>query len=386
MLLCANMLIVAGLLLSGYSGIINPTHYPYLSLIGFAFPAFLLATVGFIALWVCIRVRYALVSVLGLMLAYGPVRTYCPINFTGDAEEEWYASEVSEETDGSANDSPDGSPHAYPNASPHGSIKVLSYNILGFNFKDAPADAPNPIIEYLSSCDADIMCLQEWPAYMQQSLLEELFSRYEYRDTIHSDGYERGSDVVAILSKYPVIHKEHIYAMTKANSWGAFDVLIGSDTVHIVNTHLQTVGMSEEQKAKFGKIVKGKTGRSEVSSGSKMIVRKLASSAAIRAGQADAIEAYLRRHSGERIILCGDFNDHPLSYVHRTIGSRLTDCYEEAGMWTGYTYKYNSMYVRIDNIMCSKHFQPTFCAVDKSITLSDHYPIYCILKPKNSQE
>lgn len=358
LLLCANVLIVAGLLITGYSGIINPVYHPYLSLIGFSFPAFLLANAAFVVFWLLVKWKYTVVPVLGMILAYSPVHTYFPINMIDDAD-----------------------------FHPDGSIKVLSYNILGYNVKEAPEDEPNPIMQYLIDSDADIICVQEYSAPGNiDSLHNVLREKYQYIDTIHSDGVNKGDDIVGVYSRYPIVSKEHIHMYTKGNSLGVFDLNIDGDTVHVINAHLETVGMSFHQKEQFRDIVHGNTARDSIRSDSKMVLDKLAASASMRGPQADAINAYIRKHKGERIIFCGDINDHPLSYVHRTIAERLTDCYPAAGCGPGFTFHYYSMHVRIDNIMCSEHFVPTTCIVDKSVNLSDHFPIYCCLRPKIGKE
>lgn len=357
LMLYANMLMVAGLLITGYSSVINPAHHPYLSLIGFAFPAFFYGNVAFMVVWLLVRFRYVLLPVAGFLLAALPVRTYCPLNLSAD-----------EDTDSTM-------------------LKVLSYNILGFNVEEAPKDEPNPILKYLVDSDADIICLQEyWAINSQDSLMTLFKEKYQYRDTIHSDGFQKGSDVVAICSRFPIIHKEHIPIYTKGNSLGVFDLNVNGDTVHVINAHLETVGMSYEQKDRFSLMMHGKTGSQDMKNDSKMIVSKLAASAALRAPQADAIGQYIAKHKGQRIIFCGDINDHPLSYVHHTIAKDLTDCYPRVGLWPGYSFQYHSMYVRIDNIMCSEHYEPVSCNIDKSIDLSDHFPIWCYLKAQNGEE
>lgn len=358
LLLYANVLIVAGLLITGYSGIISPVHHPYLSLIGFAFPAFLFANLAFIALWLFVKWKYLAVPVLGMLVAYQPVHVYLPLHIASDAD-----------------------------SHPNGSLKVLSYNILGYNTHEAPEDEPNPIMQYLIDSDADIICVQEYSAPGNiDSLHNILREKYQHRDTIHSDGAKKGDDIVGIYSRYPIISKEHIFIHTKGNSLGVFNLNVDGDTVHVINAHLETVGMSFHQKEQFHDIVHGNTARDSIGADSKMVLSKLAASAAMRGPQADAINAYIRKHKGERIIFCGDINDHPLSYVHRTIAERLTDCYAAAGLGPGFSFHYYSMYVRIDNIMCSEHYEPTVCVVDKSVNLSDHFPIYCYLRPKNGAE
>lgn len=364
-MLCANIFIIAGLIVTGYSAIINPAHHPYVSLIGFSFPAFMFGNFCFVAFWLVTRIRYVLVPLGGFLLAYSPCKTYFPLNFSGNDEDEYY--DVDDRL-------------------PNGTLKVLTYNILGFNFSESPRTQPNEILDYIVNSGADIVCVQEYhEPYGQDSLNAVMQQRYQYTDTIHSDGFKKGNDVVGVFSKFPIIGKEHIPIYTRGNSLGVFDLDIDGDTVHVINAHLETVGMSPDQKAKFSELVHGRNGKEQMKSDSKMIIHKLAESAAMRAPQADAINAYIRKHKGERIIFCGDINDHPLSYVHHTIAERLTDCYREAGLYSGYTFQYNSMYVRIDNIMCSEHYKPALCKVDKSITLSDHFPLYCILEPKKDK-
>ena len=86
------------------------------------------------------------------------------------------------------------------------------------------------------------------------------------------------------------------------------------------------------------------------------------------------------------MILCGDFNDSPISYAHRTLDKVLTDCYVATGNGPGISYHHNAIFVRIDNIMCSSHWTPYGCKVDRSARHSDHYPIYCWLKRKTAAD
>ena len=349
LLACANIIVIAGMLATGFAGCINPAHHPYLSLIGFAFPAFLLANLLFVVVWVFVRPVYMLLPAAGLMLAYSPVRSYSPVNLTEEP--------------------------------PAGALKVLSYNVFYFNSDNLPPDVPNPILKYLIASEADIICLQEYvPLVGQDSLLREMDRIYPYMAVMASDGYvAAGGTRLAIYSKYPITEQERIDITTRGNTLGVFTVDVNDKPVRVINAHLETVGFSKEEKTHFSEIVHGVSEKEEMKHKSRVLLDKLAESAKIRGPQADEINAYIERHAGERIIFCGDINDHPLSYVRQTIAENLTDCYRETGRWMGYTFEYHSMYVRIDNIMCSEHFTPYSCTVDKSIRESDHYPIYCYL-------
>lgn len=351
MLASANIIIILMMLITGYAHFINPASHNYLSLLGFAFPAFLLADLVLVVVWLFIRWEYVFLPVAGLLLAYFPAQTYTPVNVFRDA--------------------------------PPSAIKVLSYNVLGFNAAEAPEGQPNPILEYLELSNSDIICLQEYHHIAGNDSLWNLIEKsYPYQDTLRS---ETGT-TLALLSRFPIRGKEHIDIPAHNNLAGAFRVDMRGEEVIVVNVHLQSVGFSNEDKAQFAEMVHGKMKRDSVKTQSKLLISKLAESAAVRAVQADSVNAFIERHKDKRIILCGDFNDHPLSYVHHTIAQNLNDCYVASGHFTGYTMSYNSMYVRIDNIMCSDHWNAYNCSVDKSITLSDHYPISCYLDAKKREE
>ncbi|MBN2917310.1 MAG: endonuclease/exonuclease/phosphatase family protein, partial [Prevotella sp.] len=96
--------------------------------------------------------------------------------------------------------------------------------------------------------------------------------------------------------------------------------------------------------------------------------------------EAEAVAKYIQQHKEQSIILCGDFNDGPISYAHRTIAKDLTDCYIASGNGPGISYHHGGFFVRIDNIMCSDDWEPYECKVDDKIAVSDHYPIICKLK------
>ena len=89
---------------------------------------------------------------------------------------------------------------------------------------------------------------------------------------------------------------------------------------------------------------------------------------------------YVAEHSRYPTILCGDFNDSPISYTRRVLAEELTDCYVATGRGIGLSYNQKGFFVRIDNMMCSGSFEPYKCTVDDKIAASDHYPIYCWLK------
>ena len=123
-----------------------------------------------------------------------------------------------------------------------------------------------------------------------------------------------------------------------------------------------------------------------VKSGARLLINKLAEASAIRAKQAEAIAAEIKKAPHPYVIVCGDFNDNPISYTHRVIAEELDDAFVESGCGLGISYNQNRFYFRIDNILISKNIQSYQCTVDRSIRSSDHYPIWCYVKTKKQEE
>lgn len=346
----ANVATIVLMLLVGYSDRVNPAAHPVIGVVGLAFPVLLALNMAFLVFWLCTRKRWALIPFLGFVVGYGPVSVYCPLSMLRDA--------------------------------PDGAIKVLTYNVYNFHGW-ADDERCCEITDYIINQDADIVCLQEAEAPMKwrADCLDSIFAqRYPYRETTLSEG--GGSDALTVLSKYPIVGHEHIEYASAFNHSEAYWLAIGRDTVLLINNHLESTALPQAMRQRFKTLVKGELDGDSMKTESKALVAKLAESTARRAPQADSVAAFIERHQGTPVILCGDFNDSPISYVRHTIARQLIDCYADTGNGPGISYHYNGFWVRIDNMMCSTHFTPYRCTVDRSISASDHYPVYCWLKFK----
>jgi endonuclease/exonuclease/phosphatase family metal-dependent hydrolase len=75
------------------------------------------------------------------------------------------------------------------------------------------------------------------------------------------------------------------------------------------------------------------------------------------------------------VIICGDMNNSPFSYLYRSIKSDLNDCFEEAGNGFGQTYKFKYYPARIDYIFANKKMQVKSFQTFTKFENSDHFPI-----------
>ena len=152
----------------------------------------------------------------------------------------------------------------------------------------------------------------------------------------------------------------------------------------VVNNHLEGTHLSKEDRNNYKRMLHGRMERDTARAESRLLLNKLETWVAKRAPQADAVHRYVQEHRAYPTIVCGDFNDNPISYSRRTIAKGLTDCYVETGTGIGLSYNQKGFFFRIDNILCSKHFTPYRCYVDNKIDFSDHYPMVCWLKLRNN--
>lgn len=356
LILAVNALFTGLLLFTAYSPHIQPVTHPVQSCLGLTFPVFLMINIGFFIFWLVIqRYKTALLPLIGLLLCYSQTRTYLPINF-------------------------------HTNKLPETSFKLLSYNIMGFDGA-IKQNGKNPILTYLKESNADILCLQEYSTtessrHLSQKDVEQELKAYPYH-RINTVGREKGhTNKIACYSKYPILSARVLDYSSEYNGSVLYEVKIGEDTVTLINNHLESNKLTKADKAVYENMLKSPE-KEKVKSGMRLLIRKLAEASAIRAPQADTIAHEITASPHPCIIVCGDFNDTPISYTHRTIAQNLDDAFTKSGRGLGISYNQNRFYFRIDNILTSKNLKAYNCTVDRSIKDSDHYPIWCYITKKN---
>lgn len=341
-----NLLAVAAMVAVGYTPYASPTEHSLLSSMGVAFPIMLIVNTGFLIFWLFVRFKMALIPIAGFILACAPIRTYIPLNFSTSV--------------------------------PNDAFKVMSYNIKAYNGPDKYEDTFKEIRDYFEKEQPDILCLQEDVGSLNNKLLDEK-TLFPYNSSVLFT-LEESQYGLAVYSKYPIVKKERIEFGAKNNVSIAFFLTINADTVIVINNHLESTHLSIEQRNIYREIISGNMESDTAEVKTKQLFRQLADATKLRAPQADAVNEYVEKHAAYPIIVCGDFNDNPISYTHRVIAKSLTDCFVATGNGVGVSYNQNGFHVRIDNILCSEHFTPYGCTVDNKIDASDHYPIYCWLK------
>lgn len=344
----ANLATVLLMLTAGYADHINPTSHPMLSSLGMLFPFFLIANLLFIFFWLTFKWKKLWIPILGYILAYPPLTIYLPLHNTQSV--------------------------------PEGTIKIMSYNVCQYGGNWKYEQGFDTIYNYLKREAPDIVCMQEDVDTWRRFVFHRYEKIYPYNDTIIFQQTSTSINGVGIHSKYPIIRRERIQYPSRANGSMAYYLLVEGDTILVINNHLETTHLTQEDRSRYEEMIKGKMKRDTVKEESLLLLEKLGQASAIRAVAADAVHQYIEEHRQYPTIVCGDFNDNPISYSRRTIAKGLKDCFVETGKGLGLSYNRKGYFFRIDHILCSDHFEPYNCIVDSKMDASDHYPISCRLK------
>ncbi len=349
----AGWVSVLALWLAAASQYISPVSFRYLAVFGLAFPVLLGGTFFLFVTALLFARRTAWITGLGLLTCVMSVRRYVPINI--------------------------------PSPAPRNSLKVLTYNTMQFGSGEHDERGRNRVAVYMVASGADIVCYQEGHASWQEwkkNILPVIDRYYPYRDTVNY----QSSNNLGCFSKYPIVGREIIYTVG-FNSSVAFEVeLKRGDTLLVVNNHFASNKLNAEDRSIYKKMVKDPED-APVERGVRQLVSKIVRAAETRALQADSVARYIERHRRNRsVIVCGDFNDTPVSYCRHRMSEGFIDAYETTGQGVGRSFNRDAIYVRIDNLFCSPDLKPFGARVDNSISVSDHYPLYASFKRREKKK
>lgn len=344
----ANIATIVVLLLVGYSDRLNPTDHPMLSTVGMTFPFFLLANMGFLFFWLVFKWSRVWVPVAGFFLAYVPISIYMPIHPAQDV--------------------------------PEGAIKLISYNVCCYGGNYKYEDGFGKVAEYLRDQQPDIVCVQEDADTWRRYVFQEYAKFLPYNDTLILVNNNLTINALGIHTRYPIVKRERLAYESKGNGSGAWWLQVGDDTLIVVNNHFESCHLTKEDRRQYRQLIKGEIPRDSVRAESQLLLVKLAEANAKRAAQIRKVKQYVEEHSAYPIIVCGDFNDNPISYSRHEMAKGLTDCFVSTGRGVGLSYNQKAFSFRIDHVFCSKDIQPYNCQIDNKMDASDHYPVLCWLK------
>lgn len=226
------------------------------------------------------------------------------------------------------------------------------YNMVALNMKD-----------WLSKCNADIICLQEFFDDANSEIFNTIESlerdnQYDHRflyNVLHENGIRRG---IITFSKFPITNQGTIFLSDNRYNGAMYtDVKIANDTLRIINVHLESYNLLEKSSL-VDKFQNFKSSSSRKNDQVKVIIENI-------------------RSSPYRVIVCGDFNAPPYSFIYNQFRKELKNSFEQVGNGFGSTYSGVSVLppLRIDHQFAHPSINVLSFVPHKEITYSEHIPI-----------
>lgn len=330
-----NSLVLILLIFSYISPFINPNVFWQISILGLLFPILVVINIIFLFYWTIRLKKSFFANLIILMIGLPYIARYIGKNI-----------EIVDKKN-------------------YMTIKVMSYNIRMFNEYQwiSEKNIKNNIIEFLNKENPDILCIQE---FYSKEKLELLGLKYQHIGT----KYKQNSSSIAIYSKYKQINKSKINIGTSNNTYIYSDIIINQDTIRIYNIHLASNWFKESD---YSFINNPSFETSKLKSGILGIITRLKIAYKQRAKEVNIIQKHMKE-SPYPIILCGDFNDTPVSYAYQKLSKNLNDSFMFSGEKFGKTY-IGIPTLRIDYILHHPRIKSTNFRTYEEIVFSDHLPI-----------
>ena len=214
-------------------------------------------------------------------------------------------------------------------------FKLLTYNVAAFHYSE---NATSKIAKLIKKGDFDVVCLQEYIEFRARENEEfsNLFAVYPYSTVgdMTVDSHNR----VVTLSKHKIA-RSGVASKGKGNNRAIYsDIVIGNDTIRVINAHLASNHISITDKQEIDSISHGLKVE-KVKDKIHTLDKKVSNNYVIREQMANDIDSVIAQ-TKTRVIVCGDFNDVPVSYVfHKIKGERMSVANEELGWGYNYTFR-----------------------------------------------
>ena len=308
-----------GVLLNAY---VPPKIFPWFNLLSLGFPVLIIGYVLLTFFWIFSWKKRAFVFMFLGLFFLNPVKRW--VNYSTDHKE-------------------------------IADLKVVTFNI------KAGTSGYKEIKKYLDSQNADIIFLQEFGD--GDLILNNLEGK-------------KHTNVIKLYTKYKIISRKNLLDKTDNNFFAAhseqIDIDIKGKTYRLINAHLESFKFEKQMVKLNGD---GNDDKQKL----KDIVKRLIPTFKIHQKQVQTIRKSIDE-SPYPVILAGDLNSVPNSYEYYHLGKGLNDAFFEVGKGSGTSFHDYKYPLRIDFIFTSPSIKPVTYHVDRSVNLSDHFPVISTFK------
>lgn len=320
---------------------VNPEKFSWLSFFGTAFPWLLLANLILLGIWTWRGSRFALYHLGILAFGWQHITGFIGFDFGKDAV-------------------------------PENAIRIMTHNLGGIYMGKEATDAwrekrASAYAQFLKEHGfPDIVCTQETSGKFYRLLAEKM----EYPYTFN---LKKGT---VILSRFPILGGGDVPFEKTSNSTLWADIKVGEKkVVRVYNVHLQS---NRVTKTTAKVIQKGDLDEGETWQDIGFVLGRVGSATSLRAEQAQKLREHIAACKLP-VIICGDFNDTPNSYVYAQLSEGFYDTFRQKALGLGTTFSGALPLLRIDYILTEKSITTFSCNTPREGDFSDHFPVFVAL-------
>jgi endonuclease/exonuclease/phosphatase family metal-dependent hydrolase len=333
--LWVNLILVFITLLSYLSPYLEPKYFWPISILGVLYPYLLFSNLVFILIWLLLKMRYTVISVLCILIGWNNLQRI--VN--------WSSAQIAKE---------------------EAKITLLSYN-LGYLYslskgsneqrfrkkRDFKAD-----IRELAPM---ILCVQE-NGVVSTGVIDETFI-FPHKAVTKNSG-------AAVFSRFPILEFGEINFGVPTNSCVWADIKINMDTIRVYSFHFESNKISEQE---IEQLDKGELNQSKTWTSLLDMLRKYKRSSIKRVDQVKKVKAHMDS-CPYPIISAGDLNDTPQSFSYKILAKATKDSFVEQGSGIGKTYRGDIPSLKIDYIFADREMRVISHQI-MDWNYSDHKPI-----------
>ncbi len=313
------LFLLTGVLLNAY---IPPKIFPWFNLLSLGFPLLVIGYIIITFFWIFSWKKRAFVFMFMGLFFLNPVKRW--INYSSESKE-------------------------------IANLKIVTFNIKGGIL------GKEEIQEYINAQKADLVFIQE---YGDGDLkLKNLTGK----NTVPINSLYTNYKIVSRKNLFENLYDGDITAQCEQ-----IDLEIRGKIYRLINVHLESFGVVKSMVKLNGN---GEEDETKV----KNLIKRLIPTFKSHQEQVQIIRKSIDT-SPYPVIVAGDFNAVPNSYEYYKTSEGLKDAFYEVGRGSGTSFHDYKYPLRIDYIFTSESIKPVSYKVDRSVNLSDHFPVIATFK------
>lgn len=359
-LLILNAILALGLLLTTLAGVVVPSRTVLPSVAVYGYLPLLAANVLMIVVWLLLRRWTWLLSAVVIALRWAMLGYYFHIGGTSQA--------------------PDAEEHPY-------AVSLMTYNVHQFQGKaNQPGQSDSTAREFLALVDRyrpDVLCLQEYAAPKTVALTDSLvlmgYNHY-YGAHTSSSGMPYGT---VVFSQLPITYVTRVDSEKLLVELHKEGKKLRVCCVHMDSYRFDAADREEIERMRHG----------EVQQSSRRTLGKVKET--ILSHESEWMQRIkpVVTDSSLPIVLAGDFNDIPGSWLYRQVVKEMKDAFCESGWGMSITYNGDETPLRLLDFSGMPRFRIDMVFHGEGIStlgykriksnVSDHYPVLTYLDLDN---